>query len=53
MQQKILRAEEQKEIGRWKCWWRTRDLLADGRCSRDSGGAELFVVYGCAEASAT
>jgi len=22
-----------KETGRWKDWWKIRDLLADGRCS--------------------
>jgi len=23
-----------KETGRWKDWWKVRDLLADGRCSQ-------------------
>jgi len=33
-QQKILRSEVKKETGRWKDWWKVRDFLADGRCSR-------------------
>jgi len=34
MQQKVLRAEVQKETGRWKSRWKIRDLLADGRCGQ-------------------
>jgi len=33
-QQKILWAEVRRETGKWKSRWMTRDLLADGRCSR-------------------
>jgi len=33
-QQEILRAEVQKETGRWKSWWKIQDLLADERCSQ-------------------
>jgi len=33
-EQKILWAEVRKEIGRWKNWWRIRDLFTDRRCSR-------------------
>jgi len=33
-QQKILWAEVKKETGKWKDWWKVRDLLADGRCSQ-------------------
>jgi len=33
-QQKILWAEVKKKTGRWKDWWKVRDLLADGRCCR-------------------
>jgi len=34
LQQKILWVEVGKETGRWKDWWKDRDLLADGRCSQ-------------------
>ena len=34
MQQKILWAEVQKEIGRWKSRWKIRDRLADRRCGQ-------------------
>jgi len=34
MQQKILRAEAQKETGRWESRWTVRGLLADGRCGQ-------------------
>jgi len=33
-QQKILWAEVRKETGRWKDWWKIRDLLADERRGR-------------------
>jgi len=33
-QQKILWAEVRKETGRWKDWWKIRDLLADKRRGR-------------------
>jgi len=32
--QKVLRADVEKETGRWKDRWKIRDLLADGRCSQ-------------------
>ena len=33
-QPKILWGEVRKETGRWRSWWKIRDLLADGRCSQ-------------------
>ena len=34
LQQKVLWTDVQKERGRWKSWWKIRDLLADKRCGK-------------------
>jgi len=46
IQQKILRAEVQKETGRWKSRWKIRGLPADGRCRRAVLDF-LSVPFGC------